>query len=156
MPAVRPDRPSRPSDRPLVGDPRRLEGIDMRTKAGLRYREIVEALVAEFGSANKIALRELAGHRFALEQTQALIVAGDVRARTDAVRLANLVARKTREMRESVHSIAAKQLPATLEQHLARKRLQASLREAELDLGLAGAHARHERHHSARNHRRSH
>jgi hypothetical protein len=121
VPAANPVATSRTRDRPLVGDPRRLDGVDMRTKAGLRYREIVEALVAEFGSANKIALRELAGHRYSLEQVQALIVAGDVRAHNDAVRLANLIARKEREMRESVHVVAAKAPPSSLHERLAAK-----------------------------------
>jgi hypothetical protein len=121
MPAAHSPRLSRARDRPLVGDPRRLDGIDMRTRAGQRYRQVVEALVAEFGSANKIALRELAGLRVALEQTQAAIVAGDTKARTDLVRISNLVARRERELRESSAVAAAKKLPASLEQHLARR-----------------------------------
>jgi hypothetical protein len=120
MPAAHPARLSRARDRPLVGDPRRLDGVDMRTKAGQRYSEIVEALVAEFGSANKIALRELAGLRYTLEQTQASIVAGDVRARSDLVRISNLIARRERELRES-NVVAAAKAAAPLSAYLGRK-----------------------------------
>jgi hypothetical protein len=63
MPAAHSTRFNRLRDRPLTGDPRRLVGIDMRTSAGRRYREIVEQLTTEFGTANAIALRELAGLR---------------------------------------------------------------------------------------------
>jgi hypothetical protein len=97
MPAARPD-PLR--DRPLTSDPRRLVGVDMRSLGGRRYRAIVEHLAAEFGTANAIALRELAGLRYTLEQTQAAIVSGDTRARTDLVRISNLIARRERELRE--------------------------------------------------------
>lgn len=120
MPTAHPARLTRVRDRPLVGDPRRLAGIDMRTRAGLRFKEIAEALLVEFGSANKIALRELAGLRFALEQTQASIVAGDVRARSDLVRISNLIARRERELRES-SVVAAAKSPAPLHAYLGRK-----------------------------------
>jgi hypothetical protein len=54
----------------MTNDPRRLDGIDMRTSAGRRYRDIVDALAIEFGVAvNPVALRELAGLRYTLEQT---------------------------------------------------------------------------------------
>jgi hypothetical protein len=121
MPTAHSPRLSRARDRPLVGDPRRLDGIDMRTRAGQRYRQVVEALVAEFGSANKIALRELAGLRFALEQTQAAIVAGDTKARTDLVRISNLVARRERELRQSSAVAAAKSPAVTLHERLAAR-----------------------------------
>jgi hypothetical protein len=121
MPAAHSPRLSRARDRPLVGDPRRLDGIDMRTRAGQRYRQVVEALVAEFGSADKIALREPAGLRYTLEQTQAAVVAGDARERSGLVRVSNLIARRERELRESSAVAAAKRLPVSLEQHLARR-----------------------------------
>jgi len=73
----------------------------MRTERGRRYRDIVDALIDEFGSANPIGLRELAGLKFTLEQTQAAVVAGDQRAREDLVRISNLVARREAVMRES-------------------------------------------------------
>jgi hypothetical protein len=106
----------------MTNDPRRLDGIDMRTSAGRRYRDIVDALAVEFGAAvNPVALRELAGLRYTLEQTQAAVVAGDARARSDLVRVSNLIARRELSLRETSAATAAKKLPASLEQHLARR-----------------------------------
>jgi hypothetical protein len=105
----------------MTNDPRRLDGVDMRTSAGRRYRDIVDALALEFGAVNPVALRELAGLRYTLEQTQAAVVAGDARARSDLVRVSNLIARRERELRETSAVAAAKKLPASLEQHLARR-----------------------------------
>ncbi len=85
----------------LTNNPHKLDGVDMRTQRGRRYRDIVDALVAEFGADNPVALRELAGLKFTLEQTQAAVVAGDQRAREDLVRISNLVARRERELRAS-------------------------------------------------------
>jgi hypothetical protein len=85
----------------LTNNPYRLDGVDMRTERGRRYRDIVDALMAEFGSANPVGLRELAGLKFTLEQTQAAAVAGDERAREDLVRISNLVARREAVMREA-------------------------------------------------------
>jgi hypothetical protein len=62
----------------MTNDPRRLSGIDMRTSAGRRYRNIVDQIAAEFGAVNPI---ELARLRYTLEETQAAVVAGDARAR---------------------------------------------------------------------------
>jgi hypothetical protein len=83
----------------LTNNPHKLDGVDMRTQRGRRYRDIVDALITEFGPANPVGLRELAGLKFTLEQTQAAVVAGDPRAREDLVRISNLVARREREMR---------------------------------------------------------
>jgi hypothetical protein len=85
----------------LTNNPYRLDGVDMRTERGRRYRDIVDALIAEFGSSNPVGLRELAGLKFTLEQTQAAVVAGDQRAREDLVRISNLVARREAVMREA-------------------------------------------------------
>jgi hypothetical protein len=63
MPTVHPNRLNR-RRAIMTNDPRRLNGIDMRTSAGRRYRDIVDQLASEFGAVNPIALRELAGlHR---------------------------------------------------------------------------------------------
>jgi hypothetical protein len=104
----------------MTNDPRRLDGIDMRTSAGRRYRDIVDQLAAEFGAVNPIALRELAGLRYTLEQTQAAVVAGGARARSDLVRVSNLIARRERELRES-SVVAAARKPAPLHAYLGRK-----------------------------------
>jgi hypothetical protein len=104
----------------MTNDPRRLDGVDMRTSAGRRYRDIVDQLAAEFGAVNPVALRELAGLRYTLEQTQAAVVAGDARARSDLVRVSNLIARRERELRES-SIVAAARKPAPLHAYLGRK-----------------------------------
>ena len=67
----------------LTNNPYRLDGVDMRSPRGRRYRDIVDAVIADFGGANPVAVRELAGLKFTLEQTQAQVVAGDTRARED-------------------------------------------------------------------------
>jgi hypothetical protein len=64
MPAVHPNRLNR-RRAIMTNDPRRLDGIDMRTSAGRRYRDIVDQLAAGFGAVNPIALRELAGFAIA-------------------------------------------------------------------------------------------
>jgi hypothetical protein len=120
MPAVHQNRLNR-RRAIMTNDPRRLSGIDMRTSAGRRYRDIVDQLAAEFGAVDPVALRELAGLRYTLEQTQAAVVAGDASARSDLVRVSNLIARRERELRESSAVAAAKRLPASLEAHLARR-----------------------------------
>lgn len=105
----------------MTSDPRRLDGIDMRTSAARRDHDLVDQLAAEFGPANEIALRELAGLRFTLEQTQAAIVAGDTRARNDLVRISNLIARRDRELREANVVAAAKAPAITLHERLATR-----------------------------------
>ena len=100
----------------LTNNPYRLDGVDMRTERGRRYRDIVDALIAEFGSSNAVALRELAGLKFSLEQTQAAVVAGDARAREDLVRLSNLITRREGAMREA----APLPKPSPLAEHFSR------------------------------------
>jgi hypothetical protein len=85
----------------LTNNPHKLDGVDMRTERGRRYRDIVDALITEFGSFNPVGLRELAGLKFTLEQTQAAVVAGNEKAREDLVRISNLVARREAVMREA-------------------------------------------------------
>jgi hypothetical protein len=38
----------------LTNNPHRLDGVDMRTGRGRRYRDIVDALIAEFGRSNPV------------------------------------------------------------------------------------------------------
>src|SRR5271154_63231 len=85
----------------LTNNPHRLDGVDMRTQRGRRYRDIVDALIAEFGMANPVGLRELAGLKFSLEQVQGEVVKGSARAREDLVRLSNLVARREQAMSQA-------------------------------------------------------
>jgi hypothetical protein len=73
----------------------------MRSRQGRRFKDIVDALVAEFGDANPVALREVASLRFSLEETQADVVKGIARAREDLVRLSNLIARPETVLRQT-------------------------------------------------------
>jgi hypothetical protein len=100
----------------MTNDPRRLDGVDMRTSAGRRYRDIVDQLAIEFGAVNPVALRELAGLRYTLEQTQAAVVAGDARARSDLVRV-NLIARRELSLREAKLALPAS-TPSSLQDRL--------------------------------------
>jgi hypothetical protein len=79
-----------------------LDGVDMRTQRGRRYRDIVDAVIGEFGAAGDGAIRELAGLRFTQEELQASIVNGtasNARGHADLVRLSTLIARRENEMR---------------------------------------------------------
>jgi hypothetical protein len=87
----------------LTNNPHHLDGIDMRSPRGRRYRDIVDAIISEFGSSNPVAVRELAGLVFTREQLQAAIVAGDRTALEDLVRVSNLIARRESTMRDANH-----------------------------------------------------
>jgi hypothetical protein len=91
----------------LTNDPRRLPGVDMRSEHGRRFRDIVEALVAEFGPvADTVRLRELAGLKFSLEHVQARAVMGDASACADLVRMSNLIIRREQELRTRIVATA--------------------------------------------------
>jgi hypothetical protein len=49
----------------------------MRSTAGRRWRDVVTAIITKFGSDDTEAVRELAGLRITLEQTQAAAMTGD-------------------------------------------------------------------------------
>lgn len=86
----------------LTNDPRRLPGVDMNSPSGRRYRDIVEALIVEFGSSDIERIRELGGLRYSREQVQALVVEGDRRAVDDLIRVTNAISRKENELRQRV------------------------------------------------------
>ena len=46
----------------------------MRSAAGRRFRDLVDAVIAEFGASNPEAIRELAGLKFTRELTQSAIL----------------------------------------------------------------------------------
>jgi hypothetical protein len=83
----------------VTNDPYRLPGVDGRSPAGRRYRDIVYAIIAKFGDEDTEAVRELAGLKFTLEQTQAAAVMGDQRARTDIVRISRMIEKKEAALR---------------------------------------------------------
>jgi hypothetical protein len=103
-------------------NPHVIIGVDGRSQEARRYRDLVDAVLGEFGSAaDPVAVRELAGLKLSVEITQAALVNGDPKARNDLVRLSNLAKRAERELRASSAVADAKKLPASLEQHLARR-----------------------------------
>jgi hypothetical protein len=103
-------------------DPFKMPGLDMRSGAGRRFRDLAARVIEELGPAlDPTKVRELAGLRLSVEIAQAALVNGDPKARNDLVRLSNLAKRAERELRESSAVAAAKKLPASLEQHLARR-----------------------------------
>ncbi len=71
----------------------RFDGVDMRSRNGRRLKEILSALIGEFGADNLNSLRELALHRLALENSQADAVNGKRIAKEDSVRLSNVILR---------------------------------------------------------------
>jgi hypothetical protein len=101
-----------------TNDPRRLPGVDMRSSRGRRFRDLVEALALEFGTADTARLRELASLKFNLEQLQALVVGGDSTASSDLVRLSNLITRREKEMRRIKASSVMPSAPSSLLERL--------------------------------------
>lgn len=103
----------------LTNDATLLPGVDRRTRLGRRYQDIVEALAIEYGSANPVALRELAALRFTLEREQGAIVAGDVRSVEQLVRLTNTIERKERALRAAKRQASQ---PPSLDSYLKKHR----------------------------------
>jgi hypothetical protein len=68
--------------------------------------DIVGSIVAKFGGEDPEAVRELAGLRFTLEETQAAVVTGDAHAREDLIRISRQIDRKEAALRQS--AMAAK------------------------------------------------
>jgi hypothetical protein len=73
----------------------------MRSTAGRRWRDVVTAIITKFGSDDTETVRELAGLRITLEQTQAAAMTGDQKARTDVVRLLRMVEKREAALRQS-------------------------------------------------------
>jgi hypothetical protein len=87
----------------MTGDPYKLDNVDGRSPRARRFRDIVDNLVAQgFRAAGDDAVRELAGLRFTLEETQAAVISGDNTGRADIVRLANLISRREKDIRETL------------------------------------------------------
>jgi hypothetical protein len=77
-------------------------GIDMRSAAARRWRDIARAAVEQLGDSNPEALRELVGLRYTREQVQADLVAGNTRAAEDIVRLGRLIHRLETTLRATM------------------------------------------------------
>lgn len=112
----------------LTNDPRRLPGISMKSQPGRRFRDIVEALIVEFGDVDTARLREVATLRLTLEMAQSAAISGDAAAADNIVRLSHLIERKEkvlRARRRPKHESAP-----TLADIVARHRAEESARKA--------------------------
>jgi hypothetical protein len=78
--------------------PRPLAGLDMRSQEAKVFVARLEEVAAEFPDGEPSRLREIAGLRVALEQTQLEVLKGNGKARDDLVRLNNIVARREGEL----------------------------------------------------------
>ncbi|AZG75905.1 hypothetical protein [Methylocystis rosea] len=84
----------------LTNDPRRLAGVSMHTPEGRRFKDIVDAILVEFGGdADVTRVRELASLKFSHEMIQAQVIAGDLAKTDDLVRLSNLIGRVEKDLR---------------------------------------------------------
>jgi hypothetical protein len=83
----------------ITNNPFVLAGVDGRSAAGRRYRDIMDGIIAEYGFANLDRVRELAALMMTREAAQAAVVKGDLSAAEDLVRVANLISRRERELR---------------------------------------------------------
>jgi hypothetical protein len=111
-------RPSRQRSA-LTNSPYLLPGIDGRSAAGRRFRDLVSGVIAEFGGSNPEAVRELAGLRFTREQCQAAVITGDTRAREDLVRLGRLIVRLETTLRQANAAHMARAKVSPLARHFA-------------------------------------
>ncbi len=93
----------------------RFDGVDMRSRNGLRLKAILRGLIVEFGVDNPSSLRELALHRLSLEDAQADAVNGKRIAREDSVRLSNVIMRLEVALRISRAKAAAR---PTIKDHI--------------------------------------
>ena len=73
------------------------DGLDQRSPRGRRWRDLLDGLIAEYGTAYPEKLRSLAVLKLSLEATQAAVLRGDILRSEDIVRLENLIGRRERE-----------------------------------------------------------
>jgi hypothetical protein len=113
--------PSSPAQRSAISNsPHRLPNVDMRSAAGRRFRDLVDAVIAEFGDSNPEGIRELAGLRFTREQVQGDVVTGaKPRAAEDLVRIGRLITRLEATMRETRAVQMARAKVSPLARHFA-------------------------------------
>lgn len=78
--------------------PRPLAGLDMRSQEAKVFLARLDEVTTEFPFGDPARLREIAGLRVALEQTQLEVLRGNARAREDLVRISNLISRREGEL----------------------------------------------------------
>lgn len=97
--------------------------IDGRSPEARRARDVLKALVEEFGQGDELRLRELLSLRLSHEQLQRRVAAGDAEALDALVRTSNVIARVERDLRRRKAARAAMTPPAhSLESIIARHR----------------------------------
>jgi hypothetical protein len=92
-----------------------LVGVDGRSERARRYRDLLEGLIVEFGPGEPDKLRALAAMKLSLEATQAAVINGDVLRSEDLVRLANVIAKRERELRAKQRQREVEQPPGLRE-----------------------------------------
>jgi hypothetical protein len=99
--------------------PRPLAGLDMRSQEAKVFLARLDEVTKEFPGGEPSRLREIAGLRVALEQTQLEVLRGNARAREDLVRISNLISRREGELctRQTVRAPA----PLSLAERLKAK-----------------------------------
>jgi hypothetical protein len=105
-----------------------LVGVDGRSERARRYRDILEALIVEYGSSDPDRIRALAALKLSLEATQAAVINGDILRSEDLVRLANLISRREKELRAKQRHREAK--APSLHEHLAKRMAAKAVGEA--------------------------
>ncbi len=103
----------------VTNQPLRLTGVDGRSSAARRFRDVIDGLLAEYGAAEFARVRELATLKVAQEAVQAAAVTGDTRACEEMVRTSNLISRRERELRAAAAKTRAK--GPTLAEYIANK-----------------------------------
>jgi hypothetical protein len=88
------------------------DGLDQRSPRGRRWRDLLDGLIAEYGTAYPEKLRSLAVLKLSLEATQAAVLRGDILRSEDIVRLENLIGRRERELGAKARAREAER-PAT-------------------------------------------
>jgi hypothetical protein len=93
-----------PEKRRAIGtnNPRKIVGVDMKSGNGRRFADIMTVLAGQYPGADATALREISSLRVALEMTTDALLGCDKRARTDRVRLSNLLSRRERKLQASL------------------------------------------------------
>jgi hypothetical protein len=112
---------TQPKKRRRFGRPdvvRPLAGLDMRSQEAKAFMARLAEVTAEYPDGDPARLREIAGLRVTLEQVQVEILKGSSRARSDLVRLSNLISRREGEL-STRQTVKAPALP-TIKDHLAR------------------------------------
>jgi hypothetical protein len=113
------ERPPNRRARPLLIRDDRLIGVDMRSREGRRFREILKAAVAEFGEGDPIRVAEIARLRLIVEKTQTDLLAGKAKP-DDLVRVSRLTTQRERGLREHSGKAAPAKRVNPLAEHFSR------------------------------------